>query len=412
MISTRVAYRPRRGVALLTQAQATEHLEHSVNIRVGIAWGLLFFNTLTFFPGTSFLPIPGTVGKGVAQATLPAALLVILTINRKAIVRPNVFLCLVTLLVVGTILTALEPQSLGTLYRTARMAGFVAGLWLLTPWWGRRDLLLVRCYLVALWVALGSVLLGLLVSPHHARVGGRLTGAVWPIPATQVAHYAALATGLVIVLWFCGHLRGRTTLIAGGVGGAMLILTHTRTALAALIASLLVAGLSLIVAQARVRKLLAAVGAVVAVAVMAFSAAITTWLARGQSAQGLNNLTGRTEVWGPLLAFPRDKFQEIFGFGLTNANFNGLSIDSNWLSSYQQEGLYGVVICAMILVFMLVTAYFQPRGVRRALALFLVTYALVASFTEDGFTEVSPYLLDLTLAASLLVPSLESSGLT
>ena len=412
MISTRVAFRPRRGVALLTQAQAAEHLEHSVNIRVGIAWGLLFFNTLTFFPGTSFLPIPGTVGKGVAQATLPAALLVILTINRKAIVRPNVFLCLVTLLVVGTILTALAPQSLGTLYRTARMAGFVAGLWLLTPWWGRRDLLLVRCYLVALWVALGSVLLGLLVSPHHARVGGRLTGAVWPIPATQVAHYAALATGLVIVLWFCGHLRGRTTLIAGGVGGAMLILTHTRTALAALIASLLVAGLSLIVAQARVRKLLAAVGAVVAVAVMAFSAAITTWLARGQSAQGLNNLTGRTEVWGPLLAFPRDKFQEIFGFGLTNANFNGLSIDSNWLSSYQQEGLYGVVICAMILVFVLVTAYFQPRGVRRALALFLVTYALVASFTEDGFTDVSPYLLDLTLAASLLVPSLESSGLT
>ena len=165
MISTRVAYRPRRGVALLTQTQAAEHLEHSVNVRVGIAWGLLFFNTLTFFPGTSFLPIPGTVGKGIAQATLPAALLVILTINRRAIVRPNVFLCLVSLLVVETILTALAPQTFGTLYRTARMAGFVAGLWLLTPWWGRRDLLLVRCYLVALWAALGSVLLGLLVSP-------------------------------------------------------------------------------------------------------------------------------------------------------------------------------------------------------------------------------------------------------
>ena len=412
MISTRVAYRPRRGVALLTQTQAAEHLEHSVNVRVGIAWGLLFFNTLTFFPGTSFLPIPGTVGKGIAQATLPAALLVILTINRRAIVRPNVFLCLVSLLVVETILTALAPQTFGTLYRTARMAGFVAGLWLLTPWWGRRDLLLVRCYLVALWAALGSVLLGLLVSPHHALFEGRLTGAVWPIPATQVAHYAATATGLVIVLWFCGRLRGRTTLIAAGVSGVMLILTHTRTALAALIASLLVAGLSLIVAKARVRKLLAAAGAVAAVAIMAFSAAITTWLARGQSTQGLDNLTGRTEIWGPLLSYPRDKFQEIFGFGLSNANFNGLSIDSNWMSSYQQEGLFGVVICAMILIFLLVTAYFQPRGVKRALALFLITYALVASFTEDGFTDVSPYLLDLTLAASLLVPSLESSGLT
>ena len=409
MTNSGVAFRPVRRVALLTQAQAAERLERLVRVRVGIAWGLLFFNTLTFYPGASFLPIPGIVGKAIAQATLPAALLVILTINRKAAVRPNVFLCLVTLLVVGTILTALQPQTLGTVYRTARMAGYVAGLWLLTPWWGRRDLLLVRCYLAALWVMLGSVLLGLLVAPHKARALGRLTGAVWPIQPTQVAHYAAVAIGLVVVLWFCGYMRGRTTLIAAGVGGAILILTHTRTALVALIASLLVAGLSLIVAKPRVRKLFATAGAIGAVAVVTFSAAITTWLARGQTTQGLFELSGRTEVWGPLLAFPRDKFQEIFGFGLSNGNFGGFSVDSNWLSSYQQEGLYGVVICAMILVFMLVMAYFQPRGVRRALALFLITYCLVASFTEDGFTDVSPYLLDLTLAASLCMPALESS---
>ena len=411
MTYSRVAFRPRDGVALLTQAQAAERSERSVQVRVGLAWGLLFFNTLTFFPHTSFLPIPGIVGKGVAQATLPAALLVALTINRKAVVRPNVFLCLVSLLVLGTILTAVSPQTFGTLFRTARMTGWVAGLWLLTPWWGRRDLLLVRCYLVALWVALGSVLVGLFVSPGHALANGRLTGAVWPIPPTQVAHYAAVAIGLIVVLWFCGYMRGRITIIAVAVGGFVLVLTHTRTALAALIASLLVAGLSLIVAKARVRKLFAAGGAIAAIAIMSSSAAIATWLARGQSTQGLDNLTGRTEVWGPLLSFPRDKFQEIFGFGLSNASFNGFPIDSNWMSSYMQEGLYGVVLCAIILVFMLVTAYFQPRGVRRALALFLVTYCLVASFTEDGFTDVSPYLLDLTLAASLLVPSLESSGL-
>ena len=413
MISTRVDFRPRRGVTLLTQAQAGERLERSVDVRVGIAWGLLVFNTMTFFPHTSFIPIPGLVGKGIAQSALPAALLVALTINRKVFVRPNVFLCLVSLLVVGTILTMLQPTGFGIVYRTFRMAGFVAVLWLLTPWWSRRDMLLVRCYLVALWVALGSVLLGLFISPHKARPYGRLTGAVWPIPPTQVAHYAAVAVGLIVVLWFCGYMRNRTTVILAVVGLAILILTHTRTALFALIASLLVAGLSLVVAKPRVRKLFATAGAVVAVAVMTFSAAITTWLARGQSTQGLDNLTGRTEVWGPLLAFPRDKFQEIFGFGLSSAGFGGLPIDSNWISSYEQEGLYGVVICAIILVFLLVTAYFQPRGVRRALALFLITYCLVASFTEDGFTDVSPYLLDLTLAASLLVPpALESSGLT
>ena len=68
-----------------------------------------------------------------------------------------------------------------------------------------------------------------------------------------------------------------------------------------------------------------------------------------------------------------------------------------------------MVICAMILLFLLVTAYFQPRGVQRALGLFLVTYCLVASFTEVGFTDASTYLLELTLAASLLVPPLAGS---
>ena len=58
-----------------------------------------------------------------------------------------------------------------------------------------------------------------------------------------------------------------------------------------------------------------------------------------------------------------------------------------------------------ILLFLLVAAYFQPAGMHRALALFLVTYCLVTSFTEDGFTNATIYLLELTLAASLLVPS-------
>ena len=70
-----------------------------------------------------------------------------------------------------------------------------------------------------------------------------------------------------------------------------------------------------------------------------------------------------------------------------------------------------MIVCATILLFLLVRTYFQPRGVQRALALFLVTYCLIASFTEVGFTDVSPYLLDLFVAGSLLVPA-PGSGLT
>ena len=376
-------------------------------------WGLLFLNVLTFPPETSILHIPSTIGKIITQAALPLALLLALTVNRRILVRPNVFLCLVGLLVIEATVTCLDAQFLrGALYRTFRFAEFAVALWLLTPYWGRRDLLLVRVHLQVMSVVLGSVVIGLLVAPGHALGGGagRLEGVIWPIASTQVAHYAAVTFGLVIVLWFCGYLRGRATLLVVAVPGAVLILTHTRTALVGLIAGILIAGFSLIVAKARVRKLFAIAGVVVGTLVITLSGFITTWLTRGQSQQQLLSLSGRTNYWGPVLAFPRNKFQEIFGFGLSNTGFNGLPIDSNWLASYQDQGLFGIVVCAAMLLFLLVTAYFQPRGARRALALFLITYCLVASFTEVGFTDASPYLLDLTVAASLLMPSVANRG--
>jgi hypothetical protein len=402
--------RPRRGILPAAPSLTTERLFRH---RVYLTYSLLYFNTLTYYPGYSFVHIPSTIGKGIAQAALPLALLCALSLNRSVTLRPNVFLCLVTLMVLGTILTALQPQHFGTIFRTLRFAEFVIVLWLLTPLWGRRDLLLVRCHLGVLSAALASVVLGLMLAPHTALAGGgtgRLGGAFWPMPPTQVAHYAAAMIGLVVVLWLCRQLRGWTTALIAAAALVVLLLSHTRTALVALIAGILVAGMSLITVKPRVRKLFAIAGAVTAVAVMTLSSVIATWLTRGQSTQGLENLTGRTEVWGPLLASPRDKFQVIFGSGLSNgASFNGLPIDSNWLGSYQEQGLYGVVICAMMLVFLLVAAYFRPSGVHRALALFLVTYCLVASFTEDAFTDVSPYLLDLFVAASLLQPPLISN---
>jgi hypothetical protein len=398
-----VALRSRHIIRSLTSA---EWPDRRVRRRVGLAWGLLFLDVLTFAPHQSVLPIPSAVGKIITQGALPLAIIVALTLNRKVVVRPNVFLCLVGLLVIEAIMTSLQAQYVrSTGYRTFRLAEFAVALWLLSPYWGRRDLLLVRCHLRAMLVVLGSVILGLLVAPGHAIVQGRLGGALWPIPATQVAHYAAVTLGLVIVLWLCNHRRGRATLLVVVVAGAILLLTHTRTALAAMIAGILIAGLSLVVARARVRKVFAAAGVVATGAILGLSGFITAWLARGQGAGQLAGLSGRTQYWSALLAFPRSRFQEIFGFGLSNDSFNGLPIDSNWFASYQEQGLFGVAVCAAMLLFLLVTAYFQQRGVQRALALFLVTYCLIASFTEIGITGASTYLLDITVAASLLVPS-------
>ena len=412
MTSAVIAPRTRRA---RSPAEAAEARERWARRRVALAWGLLILNVLTFYRVTwtgmpLIVPIPSIIGKGITQSSLPAALLLALSVNRRQIIRPNVFLCLVSLLVVEALITSLQAEHFGTIYRTFRLAGFVVTLWMLTPWWGRRDMLLVRTHLRVMSIVLGSVLAGLLISPGSALSGGRLAGALWPTPPPQVAEFAAVSLGLVVVLWLSGLTRGRITLLTVAAAGFILLETHTRTALIALAAGILVAGLSLFTANARVRKAFAIGGVAVSIGAITLSAVVTTWLARGQGTQQLTELTGRTNVWSGVLSTPRNWFQVIFGFGLSNKAFNGLPIDSNWLSSYFDLGLLGVIICATILIFLLVAAYFQPRGAPRALALFLVTYCLVSSFTETGFGDASTYLLELTLAASLLVPSATNKG--
>src|SRR5215469_13931334 len=122
MSSSVTAIRHRRGAVPLDAAEARDR---SVRRRVNVVWGLLYLNTLTFVPG-GILHLPSHVGKGVTQGALPLAVLVALTVNRKVIVRPNVFLCLTSLLVIDTLVTALHPEHLGTVYRTFRLAEFVA----------------------------------------------------------------------------------------------------------------------------------------------------------------------------------------------------------------------------------------------------------------------------------------------
>ncbi len=373
--------------------------------RVQIIWALLIFNVMTFYAGAPhILPIPGAAGKMLTQFALVGAFALVLTVNRPAAVRPSVFILLLTLLASEALLTSPWAEFVsGAVFRSGRLLVFVAVLWLLTPWWGRHDLLLVKAHLKVVWVVLGSVALGLLAAPGLAMTQGRLAGVIWPIPPTQVGHYAAAAAGLSTVLWLTGLMRRELALAAAAVALPILLLTHTRTALAAMLAGVMVAGLSLFMTRSRVRRAFAAGIAVFAVGAITLSSVVTTWLARGQDPSDLAALTGRRLVWDAVLATPRSTFELLFGFGLSNKSFNGLPIDSNWLATYYDVGLVGIAINILMLVFLLFAAGFRPQGPERALALYLVTYCIVASFTETGLSDATPYLLELTLAASLMV---------
>ena len=107
-------------------------------------------------------------------------------------------------------------------------------------------------------------------------------------------------------------------------------------------------------------------------------------------------------MWTEILGLERSWWGDVFGSGLSNKSFNGLSIDSNWLAVYLDQGWFGIAIDAALLLLLIFLAVTHQRGIRRALALFLVAYCLVASITETGLGDASPYLLELVVAASLL----------
>ena len=104
----------------------------------------------------------------MTQGALFMALVLALTINPRMRIRPNWFLGLYTVLAITSLMMSVRFVGLGTAYRSFRLIGFLFVLWLLTPWWGRRDLLMLRSQMRFLLLVLGSVVLGLLISPGRA----------------------------------------------------------------------------------------------------------------------------------------------------------------------------------------------------------------------------------------------------
>lgn len=371
------------------------------------AWGALFFNVMAFQgTPTPLIPIPQTLGQMMTQAALPMAFVLALAANPRVVIRPNLFLVLLSLLAVVALMVGIHGDFVtSSIYRAARAIGFITVLWLLTPWWGRRDLLLLRVHRRILWIIVGVVIVGAVVAPGHAfAFEGRLAGIVWPIPPTQVAHYAAVLLGTSAVLWMCRVITDRHAALALAVSGAVIVATHTRTALVATAVALVVASASLFLGHVRVRRVsaLGALGAIVVTTL--FASELTAWVLRGQTAQEASQLTGRTKVWQAVFDAERPRVEQLFGSGMSDQSFRGLAVDSSWVGAYLDYGWFGLVVQGSILLLLLLMAATRTRGPQRAVALFLVVYCLVASITETGLSTPSPYILDLVVAAALLVP--------
>lgn len=380
---------------------------------ISVVWALLVFNTLGSL-GASLLPIPRSVLQMLTMSSVGFAFVLALAVNPRFKFRPSAYLLLLILLLVGSLASSVRLGSgWGALFRCARFGLFIGTLWLVSPWMDNA-LHFVKHHVRVLGALLATVAVGLAVAPGMALAQdneGRLTGVLWPLTATQVGQYAAIAIGLTILLWLNKLTTGRSVALITAPATVLLLLTHTRTATAGLVAGLAVAGLSMLLTNARARKVLVWAIAAAVVGVGLLGAFIQAWLLRGQDRANFTNLTGRAKVWDRLLDMPRTWFEQVFGTGLSNKSFDGLPIDNSWLAVYHEQGYVGVVIVVLFLLTLVVAAISRPPSPARACALFLISYCLLASYTEAGLGDASPYLLHLALASWLLAtPSPEGEA--
>jgi len=225
---------------------------------------------------------------------------------------------------------------------------------------------------------------------------------LWPLTPPQIGQYAAVVIGLTVLLL----LGRRTDRVSAAVvivpSLVLLAFTHTRTATLGLLIGLVLAIGSLVPTSAAARRFFAWAVLCAAVAAVGFGSALQAWFLRGQSQEYFTSLSGRAKVWDALLAAPRTTSEQLFGVGLGDKSFGGLPIDNSWLAIYNEQGLIGVTLVAAIIVVLGGVALLRPPSLQRACAIFLISYCALASYTEAGLGDASPYLLHLTVAASLL----------
>ncbi|MFF4403871.1 O-antigen ligase domain-containing protein [Streptomyces sp. NPDC001262] len=372
---------------------------------VGIAWGLLILNTLGSAGAKTIVPLPRSLIQIATMGALVAAFVLALALNLRLRIRAGAYLFLLTLLLVPSVISSAHLESgFGALFRCTRLALFIGTLWLLSRWWDGGPTF-VRHHIRMYFAVLGSVAAGLVASPGAALpdlYGGRLVGALWPLTPPQIGQYAAVITGLAVLLL----LGRRTDRVSAAVvivpSLVLLALTHTRTATLGLFIGLALAIGSLVLTSAAARRFFSWAVLCGAVAAVALGPLLQTWFLRGQSKENFSNLTGRAKVWDALLAAPRTTTEQLFGVGLGDKSFGGLPIDNSWLAVYNEQGLTGIALVAAIFIVLGGIALLRPPSLARACAIFLISYCAIASYTEAGLGDASPYLLHLAVAASLL----------
>lgn len=374
--------------------------------RTTVIWFLLMATTLDWGGASALIRLPGFLEQLLTAAMTVLVIGMLFQRNLRLRLDLDFFLSSYLMLFIVSLVPFLAGYAgLGSVVRSLRFGlVVVAGVLLLeSTREGRFALVDAHYNVVALLSALS--LLSIPLSPSRAFAeSGRLNGILLPMSGTRLGAVGGVTAGLAVLRCTDSARRRPRDALFVVMGVAVVLLTNTRTALVAFAVSILLSLVVLATRLPRIRGALALSGIMVAVGPLLFSQYAQRWFNRGQSERELTSLTGRRVTWDLVLHYKRTTTQKYFGLGLSNKTVFGRAIDNGWLTVFHTQGFVGVGFVAVLLVVLLGRVTLERYPPARSIALFLVSYSLVASYSETGIGDVSFYFLGL-LAVDALVQS-------
>ena len=379
---------------------------------VVIIWTLLLISVQPWaLPLASGQPAPSNIGKGV----LVGICLLIAIVAARGPLRartPTLWWFYIAYASVAVVSTLIIGDISGIASRVVRLLIALIVVLCLWPNLTARHTRLLTAMFVAYLVLAVSTVLGPIYSPSTSwenglpySSGGRMIGPIIPMLPTRVGELGAIVAGLGVVYWAFRRMNGWWASVVIAVGVALLVLSRTRTATAAVLAGLVLVAIATWQSEGGRRLRASLIGFVLAL--VPLSPFIIAWILRGQSKAQLSELSGRTVAWSYILHLHVDTITLLFGHGLGHSEvfirradntLNYAPIDSSWITLYYESGLIGLGIILAGFVTTVIMSFRCRTPFIRACCILIMSYVSVDGFSETGLSDVSSLFLLMLVA--------------
>jgi hypothetical protein len=304
--------------------------------------------------------------------------------------------------------------------RAIRLAAVILAVFWCTTRLDQKQLIQV---FVAFATSVCSVSLIALVTGFESPMDGRLQGAILPLHPNNLGILAAAGLLCVVYATTGGALRRWVIVFGAAILGVSLLLTQSRTAVAAFTVGLVAIALPEL--RVRGRQVAAVVVAVVSiVAILEFGTdygPINYVLTHDQTTTVTGNLDVRVSAWNSAFQTNDTVLRVLFGSGLaaksvvvnlSSAAFT--SVDGTWPSAYLSGGIVGATLLAVIVLLSSIGVFVSRNGLAFGMAVLMIVSSLVASVFNDVTLGLVIWLMFIcvrhTSAAGVDSPMSRSSG--